>query len=283
MGLSKKIRFEVFKRDKFTCQYCGRSAPDVVLHVDHIKPKVDGGDSEILNLITSCQDCNLGKGAIPLSDDAVITKQRQQLEALQERREQLEMMLEWHRELANLKQDEIEALSQFWSELIPRYNLNENGKKSLSQWRRRFGLIELLESMRIASEQYVKYPFEPEQDPGTPTAESVAHAFDMIPRICANRRREQDKPYLKDLYYIRGILRNRLSYLKEWEAMQLMENAILSGVSATYLQDLSKSVKNWTEFRTTVEAWIENGINVAPADEPTDQKEGSHEHENAGT
>ena len=34
--LSKKIRFEVFKRDKFTCQYCGRMSPDVILEVDHI-------------------------------------------------------------------------------------------------------------------------------------------------------------------------------------------------------------------------------------------------------
>ena len=37
-SLSKKIRFEVFKRDKFTCQYCGKTAPNVVLEVDHIEP-----------------------------------------------------------------------------------------------------------------------------------------------------------------------------------------------------------------------------------------------------
>lgn len=35
--VGKKLRFEVFKRDKFTCQYCGAKAPDVVLHVDHIQ------------------------------------------------------------------------------------------------------------------------------------------------------------------------------------------------------------------------------------------------------
>jgi len=36
MAISKRDRFEVFKRDKFTCQYCGKAAPDVVLHIDHI-------------------------------------------------------------------------------------------------------------------------------------------------------------------------------------------------------------------------------------------------------
>jgi len=29
--ISKKIRFEVFKRDSFTCQYCGKSAPEIIL------------------------------------------------------------------------------------------------------------------------------------------------------------------------------------------------------------------------------------------------------------
>lgn len=56
--ISKKIRFEVFKRDKFTCQYCGRSAPDVILEIDHLNPVINGGDNDILNLVTSCRDCN---------------------------------------------------------------------------------------------------------------------------------------------------------------------------------------------------------------------------------
>lgn len=62
--LSKKIRFRVFQRDNFTCQYCGRSAPDVELHVDHIYPVTHGGGDEMSNLITSCADCNLGKGKL---------------------------------------------------------------------------------------------------------------------------------------------------------------------------------------------------------------------------
>ena len=66
--LSKKIRFEVFKRDKFTCQYCGRMSPDVILEVDHIEPVAEGGDNEITNLITSCRDCNRGKGNMTMDD-----------------------------------------------------------------------------------------------------------------------------------------------------------------------------------------------------------------------
>ena len=61
-ALSKKTRFEIFKRDLFTCQYCGATPPDVVLEVDHIMPVAGGGTNDEMNLITSCVDCNRGKG-----------------------------------------------------------------------------------------------------------------------------------------------------------------------------------------------------------------------------
>ena len=61
-SMSKKLRFEIFKRDGFTCQYCGRQPPEVVLEVDHIQPVSKGGVNDPLNLTTSCQDCNRGKG-----------------------------------------------------------------------------------------------------------------------------------------------------------------------------------------------------------------------------
>lgn len=65
--VSKSRRFEVFKRDDFTCQYCGRHPPAVVLEVDHINAVSTGGNNEQENLITACFDCNRGKAARPLS------------------------------------------------------------------------------------------------------------------------------------------------------------------------------------------------------------------------
>lgn len=66
-GISKKTRFEVFKRDGFRCQYCGAHPPEVILHVDHITAVAIGGENDQDNLVTSCEPCNLGKGARPLS------------------------------------------------------------------------------------------------------------------------------------------------------------------------------------------------------------------------
>ena len=51
MAVRKKDRFEVFKRDSFTCQYCGKSAPDVILQIDHIVPVSKDGTDDIVNLL----------------------------------------------------------------------------------------------------------------------------------------------------------------------------------------------------------------------------------------
>ena len=67
-AIGKRLRFDVFKRDGFVCQYCGAHPPSVVLQVDHIKPVASGGQNTIDNLVTSCQPCNIGKGAIGLDD-----------------------------------------------------------------------------------------------------------------------------------------------------------------------------------------------------------------------
>ena len=63
MSISSSTRFKVFERDGFTCRYCGRSVPDVVLELDHIHPKSQGGADTEANFAAACQDCNRGKGA----------------------------------------------------------------------------------------------------------------------------------------------------------------------------------------------------------------------------
>lgn len=68
MSISKKLRFEIFKRDSFTCKYCGSKSPEVVLEIDHIIPKSKGGTNGEMNLTTSCYSCNRGKRDTKLSE-----------------------------------------------------------------------------------------------------------------------------------------------------------------------------------------------------------------------
>ena len=67
MALSVRTRFEVFKRDDFTCRYCGKKSPEVILEVDHIVARADGGSDDPMNLATSCWACNSGKSSVPLN------------------------------------------------------------------------------------------------------------------------------------------------------------------------------------------------------------------------
>jgi len=250
-SISKKIRFEVFKRDSFKCQYCGKSAPDVVLQIDHIEPVSKGGDNDILNLITACVDCNAGKRDNELDDDIVIRKRKAQLDELQEKREQLEMLLQWHKELISIDEDQIDAVNQLFIELVPGYSLNENGRLLTKKLIRKYGLDEILTCLRLSVEQYLVF-----RD-GKVDEVSVPKTYEYIERIAKHRIRIKDKPYLKDLFYIRGILRNRLNYCNQWRAIELLEEAYKTGIEIDELKELSLEVKNWTEWRNTMEYWID--------------------------
>lgn len=78
-GLYLKLRFEVLKRDNFTCQYCGRNPKEdnCKLHVDHIVAKNAGGKDTISNLTTSCLECNLGKVDVLLELRELRKKEKQ--------------------------------------------------------------------------------------------------------------------------------------------------------------------------------------------------------------
>ena len=59
------LRNEVLRRDQGKCQYCGRSAPEVVIHFDHIVPLSKGGATTLDNLQLLCEQDNLGKSDRP--------------------------------------------------------------------------------------------------------------------------------------------------------------------------------------------------------------------------
>lgn len=53
-------RREIFRRDNYTCQYCGKRPPD--LTIDHIVPRHRGGQRTWENLVAACPRCNARKG-----------------------------------------------------------------------------------------------------------------------------------------------------------------------------------------------------------------------------
>lgn len=63
MAVTKRTRYEVLKRDNHTCRYCGATAPEVKLTVDHVTPVALGGSDDPSNLVAACRDCNAGKAS----------------------------------------------------------------------------------------------------------------------------------------------------------------------------------------------------------------------------
>jgi hypothetical protein len=55
-------RFNVYARDRNTCQYCGRRCPRIELNLDHVIPRSQGGTSVWENIVCSCHSCNRLKG-----------------------------------------------------------------------------------------------------------------------------------------------------------------------------------------------------------------------------
>ena len=79
MPVSKRLRFEVLRRDGHHCRYCGKGVADAIITVDHVVPTALGGTDLPDNLVAACEDCNNGKtSTIPdgptiagAADDAV--------------------------------------------------------------------------------------------------------------------------------------------------------------------------------------------------------------------
>lgn len=64
MAVTKRVRFEILRRDNHACQYCGLVAPDTELTIDHVIPVALGGTDKPDNLVAACKDCNAGKTSI---------------------------------------------------------------------------------------------------------------------------------------------------------------------------------------------------------------------------
>ncbi|HEX6926553.1 MAG TPA: HNH endonuclease [Longimicrobiaceae bacterium] len=68
-------RERIFERDRYRCVYCGGVFPAEELSVDHVEPRMRGGDRSGGNLVTACRACNQRKGSQPawafLADDPV--------------------------------------------------------------------------------------------------------------------------------------------------------------------------------------------------------------------
>ena len=252
--IKKSVRFEVFKRDFFACQYCGQKAPDVVLEIDHITPVAGGGDNDILNLVTACRGCNAGKSDRKLSESAVVDKRRSQLESLEERRQQLEMLYDWHRSLIDLNDQAVDLAESLWFESLGEVGsrLTDSGRDEIRKLIKRHSFDKVCEAIRRASEAALRSPYIDE------SRDAVTNEwFWKISRVLTVGKLEESQPGTSRLLYVRGILRNRVPYLNETTCIALLKNAHAHGVLVDWMETVAKQVTSWSQFRDLVDDAID--------------------------
>lgn len=115
-ALSVRTRFEVFKRDNFTCRYCGRKTPEVVLEVDHVVPVCDGGTNDEMNLVTACWECNSGKAGVQLSEVVTGEDPHDRAILLMEKQRQLREYDYVLAQLLAVREQTAEDLLSWWCE-----------------------------------------------------------------------------------------------------------------------------------------------------------------------
>lgn len=240
-SLSKKIRFEVFKRDMFKCQYCGKSPikdSDVVLEVDHIVPVVDGGSNEMINLITSCWDCNRGKGARKLDDRQIIVTQHEEIEKLQMENEQYDHLIEYKKELMNVENKKLEVirlsiddkLSVLGKSISDNY-LNTQMKKLV----RKYGVPQMLEVIEDSYNNSIgKYDKITDE-------EGICNRFLYLIENYFNYKYAD--PVKQKISYIFGIARNTFHYVNQ-KQFYAMTNEFIKQLKNIYGDD-QESVMNY--------------------------------------
>lgn len=133
MAVTKRTRYEVLRRDSNTCRYCGGSAPDVVLTIDHVTPVSLGGSDDPSNLVAACKDCNAGKassnpdGATVANANSAAVRWAAAVEA--SARETLAKVNELN--------DVACEFFDLWKALSPSYRMNElpgDWESSLHKW-----------------------------------------------------------------------------------------------------------------------------------------------------
>ena len=61
-NIPNAVKYKVLRRDKYTCQLCGKNVPDAEINFDHIIPWSKGGASDAANIRLLCEQCNKKRG-----------------------------------------------------------------------------------------------------------------------------------------------------------------------------------------------------------------------------
>jgi hypothetical protein len=160
-NLSKRQRFEVFKRDAFTCQYCGRKPPEVILEADHMIPVAAGGKDHESNMVTACKDCNAGKSDKSL--DQVPASLSLQMQERRDRMAQLKQYNGFLLEEREYDNRQVQLIGMEWCNRInpvseqDQFTFTSARATSVRRFLKHLPAVEVMDALEIA---FARIPFE---------------------------------------------------------------------------------------------------------------------------
>lgn len=158
MAISKRLRFEVLRRDGFRCTYCGATPAESELHVDHVIPEALGGQSTPENLTTSCEACNSGKTSTSPTEEMIAAVDAA-IAVEQAARARLAEALVEYTDSLNEFEDQVQSM---WEHHVPQYRRERCPRWDLSriaEWHRDGVPLELIEfGLRIAVQSNTPWP-----------------------------------------------------------------------------------------------------------------------------
>jgi hypothetical protein len=152
-AISRRLRFEILRRDNNTCRYC--HATDTPLVIDHVKPVALGGTDDPSNLVAACKDCNAGKTSTSPDGALVAEVSDEQMRWAAAVKAAADAMLAGDDALRK----RLDAIGDYWDSLIPEYRRSQPRYRLPSDWRQTIaGLLTaglpdvmVLDSMDVAA------------------------------------------------------------------------------------------------------------------------------------
>lgn len=156
-------------------------------------------------------------------------------------------------------------LINYIEEKIKPHTLSDFGKTDVSIWLKNFGLEKVIEAIDISYKNYIQL-----DDEGKPTYQSAGNFLSKIGGITYNNSLS---PIEQKLIHIKNICKSKFSYWNNDKATVMLNNyikalrknkwsdeQILSDLNGETM-DVVRDSKNWSEFRNTIEGWINSLLN----------------------
>ena len=235
-NISPKLRYSVFERDGFICKYCGRSPQthECVLQADHIISVKNGSTNDIDNLITSCWDCNIGKGAktanLPIIPDKEI-----ELKLVLERLEQVRALNDYQVKInkanENIKQEKYKIVNYLLTGFTE--ELKESVRKVFDTYTKHLSINDISEAIIITRNKKFEY---------------VNDFTSYLVGILRNKKIEKEDPenlkFNKTVNYFYGKAKRYFG----WQADRDTISDIVDNYKTGYIEEQLETATSWTRF-----------------------------------